>query len=335
MNLKRKMFCATLCLILPAAAAAQQDWETPRTPDGRPDLQGIWTNSSQTPLVRPEEFGAKGFLTREEAQDVEQGWRDRYNLLAQLIDPERGPPTDGHADFGYNSFWWDPRDDAIEINGEYRTSIIIDPPDGQIPWVEGGAPGHDLRTAWRNRPGVEPFDDYPVRPLAERCLLTFGSGSGPPMLPILYNSNYQIVQTPGYFMILVEMVHDARIVRLNGGHQEADFDKWMGDSVGYWDGDVLKVETRNFHPQQSFRGSSGEVVIREEFELLGPEKIRYRFTIDDPPTYTQSWSGEVAMNRKAAEERMYEYACHEGNYAFAGILAGARRQELEAELRPR
>ena len=335
MNLKHTMFGATLCLILPAAAAAQQGWETPRTPDGQPDLQGVWTNSSQTPLVRPEEFGTKGFLTREEAQDVEQGWRDRYNLLAQPIDPERGPPTDGNADFGYNSFWWDPRDDAIEINGEYRTSIIVDPPDGQIPWVEGGAPGHDLRTAWRNRPDVEPFDDYPVRPLAERCLLTFGSGSGPPMLPILYNSNYQIVQTPGYFMILVEMVHDARIVRLNGGHHEADFDKWMGDSVGYWDGDVLKVETRNFHPQQSFRGSSGEVVIREEFELLGPEKIRYRFTIDDPLTYTQPWSGEVAMNRKAAEERMYEYACHEGNYAFAGILAGARRQELEAELQPR
>lgn len=330
----REMIWAMFFLALPVAVAAQQGWETPRTPDGQPDLQGVWTNSSQTPLVRPEEFGAKGFLTEEEAQDVEQGWRDRYNLLAQPIDPERGPPTDGNADFGYNSFWWDPRDDAIEINGEYRTSIIVDPPDGQIPYVEGGAPGHDLRTAWRNRPGVEPFDDYPVRPLAERCLLTFGSGAGPPMLPILYNSNYQIVQTPGYVMILVEMVHDARIIRLDGGHHETDFDKWMGDSVGYWDGDVLKVETRNFHPQQSFRGSSGEVVIREEFELLGAEKIRYRFTIDDPPTYTQPWSGEVAMNRRAAEERMYEYACHEGNYAFSGILAGARRQELEAELRP-
>ena len=334
MNLIYKTIGAALCLALPAAAAAQQDWEMPRTPDGQPDLQGIWTNSSQTPLVRPEEFGTKGFLTQEEAQDVEQGWRDRYNLLAQPIDPERGPPTDGNADFGYNSFWWDPRDDAIEINGEYRTSIIIDPPDGQIPFVEGGAPEHDLRTAWRARPGVEAFDDYPLRPLAERCLLTFGSGSGPPMLPILYNSNYQIVQTPGYVMILVEMVHDARIIRLGDRHHENDFDKWMGDSVGYWEGNVLKVETRDFHPQQSFRGSSNEVVMTEEFELLGPEKIRYRFTIDDPLTYTQPWSGEVAMNRKATEERMYEYACHEGNYAFAGILAGARRQELEAELQP-
>ena len=334
MNLIHKTIGAALCLALPAAAAAQQNWEMPRTPDGQPDLQGVWTNSSQTPLVRPEEFGTKGFLTQEEAQDVEQGWRDRYNLLAQPINPERGPPTDGNADFGYNSFWWDPRDDAIEINGEYRTSIIIDPPDGQIPFVEGGAPGHDLRTAWRGRPGVEAFDDYPLRPLAERCLLTFGSGSGPPMLPILYNSNYQIVQTPGYVMILVEMVHDARIIRLDDRHQENDFDKWMGDSVGYWEGNMLKIETRDFHPQQSFRGSSNDVVMTEEFELLGPEKIRYRFTIDDPLTYTQPWSGEVAMNRKATEERMYEYACHEGNYAFAGILAGARRQELEAELQP-
>lgn len=333
MNWTNKMFCAALCLSLPATAMAQ-DWEIPRTPDGQPDLQGIWTNSSQTPLVRPEEFGAKGFLTREEAEDVEQGWRDRYDLLAQPIDPERPPPTDGNADFGYNSFWWDPRDDAIEINGEFRTSIIVDPPDGQIPFVEGGAPGHDLRTTWRNQPEVEPFDSYALRPLAERCLLTFGSGSGPPMLPILYNSNYQIVQTPEYAMILVEMVHDARIIRLNEGHHDADFGKWMGDSVGRWDGNVLKVETRDFHPQQSFRGSSNEVVMTEEFELLGPGKIRYRFTIDDPLTYTQPWSGEVAMNRKAPEERMYEYACHEGNYAFAGILAGARRLELEAELQP-
>ena len=334
MSWTAKMIGAAFCLALPAAAAAQQDWEPPRTADGQPDLQGIWTNSSQTPLVRPEEFGAKGFLTPEEALDVEQGWRNRYDLLAQPIDPERGPPTDGNADFGYNSFWWDPRDDAIEINGEYRTSIIIDPPDGQIPFVEGGAPGHDQRTVWRSRPGVEPFDDYPLRPLAERCLLTFGSGSGPPMLPILYNSNYQIVQTPEYFMILAEMVHDARIVRLNDNHHEDDFDKWMGDSVGWWEGNALKVETRDFHPQQSFRGSSHAVVISEEFELLGPDKIRYRFTIDDPLTYTQPWTGEVAMNRKAPEERMYEYACHEGNYAFAGILAGARRLELEAELRP-
>ena len=335
MSWTAKMIGAAFCLALPAAAAAQQqDWEPPRTADGQPDLQGIWTNSSQTPLVRPEEFGAKGFLTPEEALDVEQGWRNRYDLLAQPIDPERGPPTDGNADFGYNSFWWDPRDDAIEINGEYRTSIIIDPPDGQIPFVEGGAPGHDQRTVWRSRPGVEPFDDYPLRPLAERCLLTFGSGSGPPMLPILYNSNYQIVQTPEYFMILAEMVHDVRIIRLNDNHHEDDFDKWMGDSVGWWEGNALKVETRDFHPQQSFRGSSHAVIISEEFELLGPDKIRYRFTIDDPLTYTQPWTGEVAMNRKAPEERMYEYACHEGNYAFAGILAGARRLELEAELRP-
>ena len=137
------------------------------------------------------------------------------------------------------------------------------------------------------------------------------------------------MQTPGYVMILVEMVHDARIIRLGDRHHENDFDKWMGDSVGYWDGNVLNVETRDFHPQQSFRGSSNEVVMREEFELLGPEKIRYRFTIDDPLTYTQPWTGEVAMNRKATEERMYEYACHEGNYAFAGMSRRRAPQELE------
>ena len=316
--------------LLVAMNLQAQAWEMPRTADGNPDMQGIWTNASQTPLVRSAEFGEKGFLTAAEAADVEQGWRDRYDRQSADIDPERAPPTDGNADAGYNSFWWDPRTDAIEIDGQFRTSIIVDPADGQIPYLGDENPRNDLRSRWRDRPGVEPYDAPELRPLAERCLLTFGSGSGPPMLPILYNNNYQIVQTADHVVILVEMVHDARIIPIDRQHNGADFEKWMGDSVGYWEGDTLVVRTQNFHPQQSFRGSSDQMVITERFDLIGEDKIKYAFTIEDPLTFSQPWTGEIAMNRKPAEEVMYEYACHEGNYAFPGIMGGARRQEQEA-----
>lgn len=313
-----------------AGVVSAQEWVMPRTPEGTPNMQGIWSNATQTPLVRPAEFGEKGFLTAEEAAAQMQEWRDRYDRAGQDISPERGPPTDGNADAGYNSFWWDPRDEAVEINGQYRTSIIVDPPDGQIPYIGGERVDNSLRTQWRRRDGVEPYDGIELRPLAERCLLTFSSGSGPPMMPTLYNNNYQIVQTPNHVMILVEMVHDARIVPIDQDHREMDLEKWMGDSVGYWDGDTLVVRTRNFHPQQSFRGSSDQTVITERFDLIGPDKIKYAFTIEDPLTYSRPWTGELALNRKPAEEVMYEYACHEGNYAFSGIMAGARRLELDA-----
>lgn len=329
MNNKRYAISALLLVSLSCSPLFAQDFEMPRLLDGRPDLQGYWTNSSQTPLVRPQELGEKGYLTEEEAADVEQGWRDRYDIASQPADPERAPPTDGNADLGYNSFWWDPRTDAIQLDGQYRTSIIVDPPNGQIPYIGGERQQNDLRAQWRSREGVEAYDAHELRPLAERCLLTFGSGSGPPMLPILYNSNYQIVQTEGYVMILVEMVHDARIIPIDKSHGSVDYEKWMGDSVGYWEGDTLVVKTHNFHPQQSFRGTSEDLLITERFTLQDENKIKYAFTLEDPKSYTQPWTGEIAMNRKAPGEVMYEYACHEGNYAFPGIMGGARRLEQD------
>lgn len=325
-----KKATAFFALFYISISSIAQDWDMPRTPDGQPDMQGIWSNASQTPLVRPEQYGNKGFLTAAEADAQMQAWRDRYDELGEPIDGDRTPPTDGNANFGYNSFWWDPRTQAIEIDGQFRTSIIVDPRDGQIPYIGEANPQNGLRAQWSARPGVGAYDGHEIRPLAERCLLTFGSGSGPPMLPILYNNNYQIVQTPKYVMILVEMVHDARIIPLNQDHNPNDQEKWMGDSVGYWDGDTLVVETRNFHPQQSFRGSSDQMVITERFDLLNKGKIKYAFTIEDPLTYSQPWTGEVAMVRKPSEEAIYEYACHEGNYAFPGIMGGARRLEMEA-----
>jgi len=322
---------ASACVTL---AASAQDWDMPRTADGRPDLQGIGSNATQTPLERPEEFGTVGALSPDEAAAQEAQWRDRIANANAPSDPERAPPTDGNTDAGYNNFWVDRGTNVIELHGEYRTSIVVDPVDGQIPYLEGGRPDNDLRSQWRNRPGVAAYDDYPLRPLAERCLLSFGSSSGPPMLPVMYNNNYQIVQTPGHLMILVEMVHDARIIRIDEDHHDTDFQRWMGDSVGHWEGDTLVVQTRNFHPQQSYRGSSAALKVTERFELIGPDKIKYSFTIDDPASYQRPWTGELAMNRRPLDEPIYEYACHEGNYAFPGIMAGARRLEVESDTAP-
>lgn len=312
-----------------ASLAQGQEWEIPRTPDGKPDLQGIWTNATQTPLQRPAEFGNRGYLNEQEATELEASWRNRIDRASAPSDPDRAPPTDGNTDLGYNNFWVDRGTNVIEINGEYRTSIIVDPPDGRIPILEG-RPRNDLLNRFRGMPGIDPYQGPETRPLGERCLLSFGSSSGPSMLPVMYNNNYQIVQTPGYVMILVEMVHDARIIRIDESHFETDFEKWMGDSVGYWEGDTLVVKTRDFHPQQSYRGSSEQLVVTERFELIEPHRIRYAFTMEDPMSYRSAWTGEVAMNRRLAGDRMYEYACHEGNYAFPGILGGARRLEVEA-----
>ncbi len=321
-----------LVLALPgllfASAGQAQEWQVPRTPEGRPDLQGVWTNATQTPLQRPAEFGTRSYLDEQEAAELEASWRSRIERANAPSDPGRAPPTDGNADAGYNNFWVDRGTDVIELGGQYRTSIVVDPPDGQLPLLEG-RPQNDMRSQLRSMPGVEAYDGPELRPLGERCLLSFGSSSGPPMLPVMYNNNYQIVQTPDYVVILVEMVHDARIIPLNQAHLETDFGKWMGDSVGYWDGDTLVVQTRNFHPQQSFRGSSDQLIVTERFDLVEPDKIRYAFTIEDPLTYQRPWTGEVAMNRRPAGDRLFEYACHEGNYAFSGILAGARRLEVE------
>lgn len=309
--------------------AVAQDWEMPRTPDGRPDLQGIWSNASQTPMERPAEFGTKGFLTATEAAEQEAQWRSRIENANADSDPNRAPPTDGNADAGYNNFWVDRGTNVIEINGEYRTSIVVDPPNGQIPMLEGRI-NNSLVAQLRSMPGVEAFDGPELRPLGERCLLSFGSSSGPPMLPVMYNNNYQIVQTPDYVMILVEMVHDARIIRIDDAHHASDLQKWMGDSVGHWEGDTLVVETINFNKFQSFRNTSPQLKVTERFDLIGPDKIRYSFTMDDPQTYARPWTGEVAMNRRPEGDRIYEYACHEGNYAFPGILGGARRLEQQA-----
>ncbi|MEX0619077.1 MAG: hypothetical protein WDZ76_00760 [Pseudohongiellaceae bacterium] len=320
-------FCSSLMWgSLPAMAA--DNGEIPRTPDGKPDLQGIWSNATQTPLQRPEEFGTQAELTDEEAAALEASWRAVIEDRALPSEPTRAAPDEGESVGGYNNFWVDRGTDVIEIDGQYRTSIVVDPANGQIPYAENWE-GKDFRSQLRAMPGVEAYDGPELRPVGERCLLSFGSSSGPPMMPVMYNNNYQIVQTPDHVMILVEMVHDARIIRIDDEHH-TDYAKWMGDSVGRWEGDTLVVETVGLHPYQSRWGFTENVKVTETFEALNDNKILYRFTVDDPEVYARPWSGEIAMNRRPAGDRMYEYACHEGNYAFPGILGGARRLEAEA-----
>ncbi len=313
---------ALLPLAMPLTAQ-ETDYEVPRTAFGVPDLQGTWNIATVTMLERDAKFNGKLVITPEEAIEIGQtGESYLDNLTAEGDEPDVG---------GYNTFWMDPGERMAEINGEIRTSIIVDPEDGRLPW---DADGRRAAFASRANP-LGQFAGPESRPLGERCMVGFGSSGGPPMLPVLYNNHSQIVQTPDYVMILAEMNHDARIIRMRDSkHMERQ--PWMGDSIGWYEGDTLVVETTNFHPQQSFRASlrhfiylSPDAVVTERFTRLSDDKILYRFTVDDPKVYTQPWVGELPMN--AVEDRIYEYACHEGNYALPGILAGARKDEVESE----
>ena len=243
------------------------------------------------------------------------------------VTPDRDAPDNGVISLAdsYDNFWVDRGTEVIEINGEFRTSIVIDPPDGRIPYAEDAR----ARILASFRSGT---DGPEARPLAERCIMSFGSPGGPPMLPVMYNNNYQIVQTQDYVMILVEMVHDARIIPLNKEHT-TPFPSWLGESVGHWEDDTLVVETTNIRPEQLFRGATDNLVVEERFTRVADGKIVYRFTMNDPEGYSRPWTGELAMNKRPPEsDNLYEYACHEGNYALTGILAGARLEEVRAEL---
>jgi len=334
-----------------APAGIAKPWTMPRTPDGKPDLQGNWTNATLTPLERAE--GAPLVMPKEQVAKMEKNFADRVERLAQDSDPNRpAPPKGGDGSTGaagmvggYNNFWIDPGDRIAVVNGEYRASLIVDPPNGRVPPT---TPEARERTQARLAlmKGRGQYDHPELRPLAERCLMSFGSNAGPPMLPnYFYNNNYQIVQTKDHIMILVEMVHDVRVIRIGGdpstrsgsGPTAAKPERmpkhvrpWMGDSIGRWEADTLVVETTNFHPLQQFRGASENLKVTERFTRTGPDQILYKFTIEDPTTFTAPWSGEVPFNR--TDELIYEYACHEGNYALSNVLSGERnREQREAE----
>ena len=303
--------------------AIAQDYVAPRTIFGAPDLQGVYSIATVTMLERGEQFNGKLTITEEEAARIGQTG-DSY------LEDLTTAPSDGQPDVGgYNTFWMDPGERMATINGEIRTSILVEPENGRLPWAEGAL--HAIFGARASGPGE--FSGPEARPLGERCLVGFGSSGGPPMLPVLYNNHSQIVQTEDYVMIMAEMNHDARIIRMRGD-EHSDIPKWLGDSIGYYEGDTLVVETTNYHPQQSFRGAlrhyfflSPGAKVTERFTRVAGETLLYQFTVEDPKVYATAWKGELPMN--AVEDKIYEYACHEGNYALPGILAGARLEEKE------
>jgi hypothetical protein len=209
------------------------------------------------------------------------------------------------------------------VDGVKLTSMVIDPPDGHIPAL---TPEARQRMA-RGR-GAASVDDVKARPITERCLVGDGSVAGPPMLPVLYNDNYQIVQTADAIMIMTEMIHDVRIIRMNAKHAPADVRQWFGDSIGHWEGDTLVVETTNFGDQTRFRGSTKDLKVTERFRRADANTIVYKATLEDPATWVRPWTLELPF--VAAKGPIYEYGCHEGNYAIEDILGGARNMEKAA-----
>ena len=320
-----------LGVVAPAVAQApvstSGDWVVPRTPAGHPDLQGNWSSATLTPLQRPRAQGPT--LSWEEVEVREGRAANRLERVSRPSDPDRGAPRAGRGVGGYNGIYIDAGDVVAKVYGEPRSSLITHPADGRTPEL---TPAARARRAERreSRSQFGQYDHPELRPLGERCLVSFGSNAGPPMLPNgFYNNNYTIVQTPDHVVIMAEMVHDARIIRIGDGPRLPEHIRpWMGDSWGHWEGDVLVVETTNIHPLHRYSGEEMKVI--ERFSRMAEDAVLYEFTIDDPSTYTEPWGGQVPM--MALNDRLYEYACHEGNYALSNILSGARYQErLEAE----
>lgn len=344
----------TAALLLTAPAFSQ---DGPRTPSGKPDFSGTYDIATLTPLTRPKEFGDRLFLTEAEARQIAEDEQASLDLGRQVSDPNRDAPPVGGASpvgldesfrealgagsvGGYNNFWIDRGDGAVEVDGKFRTSIIEDPKNGQFPpWTMAGGARigrlissytrpNDGTAWWLDQKGPGPYDDPEGLMLGDRCLLGFGSTAGPPMLPVLYNNTKRIVQTENHLMILNEMVHDVRIVKINGEHGPDDVRRWLGDSVGHWEGDTLVVETKNLRDQTAMFAASRNLQVTERFSRLDDHSLMYEFTVNDPDTWQKPWAGSYSW--PATDNKVYEYACHEGNYAMKGILRGARLLEREA-----
>ncbi|HEX7797966.1 MAG TPA: hypothetical protein VF456_26570 [Vicinamibacterales bacterium] len=303
---------ATALLVI-AASAGLSAQRTPRTSNGRRDLQGIWLNNTATPLERLKDFADRAFFTEAEAREFEKHYLLDRAAAVNIDNPfelEVGADVDvmepGH------------------VLRNRRTSSIIDPPDGRIPALTPEARQRSIDQAQHLKAHyAENPEDLRS---GERCLMIAGSPVGPPMLPVYYNNNIQIVQTEHYVMILAEMIHDARVISLDRrAHLPANIRQWKGDSIGHWEGDTLLVDTTNFTDKTTFRGSGSELHVVERFTLSDIDTLTYKFTIDDPSAFVRTWSAESAMSR--SEAPMFEYACHEANYSMTNVLKGARYGE--------
>lgn len=352
MTTTKRFTMRTLLPLLATVLAQAACADIPRTADGKPDLSGNYDLATLTPLERPEEFGDNLYLTPAEAEKAAAATKERLDKLEQTKndDPNRKAPPkggDGILTFGaggvggYNTFWIDRGDSGFEIDGKFRTSIIYQPANGRFPAMTPSGQAllykrfasfrkPNTGTAWwlQEGDGSGPYDNPEDRTTSDRCLMGFGSTGGPPMLPVLYNNLKRIVQTPDTVMILVEMVHDARIIRLNSQHLPADIRQWMGDSIGWWEGDTLVVDTTNFNDYPGFFRATRDLHVVERFTRIDEDTLLYNFTVEDPNIWTEPWSGEYSW--PATTDSAYEYACHEANYAMEGILRGARLLEKEA-----
>lgn len=302
----------------PAKAAGGQakPYAAPRTPDGQPDLQGFWTNSTYTPLERPTSVN-KEFYTEAEALEVEKAGAARES---EQTTP--GTVADVHYDF--SQFGLDRSQSAFARN--LRTSLIVNPENGRLPpLTDEGKKRTADRAELAKRVGR--WDSAESNELDDRCLIM--AGAGPPMMAAGYNANYQIVQAPGYVMVLTEMIHDVRVIPLDGRPQPpSNVKQWMGTSRGRWENNTLVVETTNFNGKNPLRGSSENMRVTERFTRLAPDLIEYNFTVDDPSTWARAWTAEMPMKR--TEGPLFEHACHEGNYGLYNTLVGARLEEKKA-----
>jgi hypothetical protein len=295
--------------------ATQRDSKAvlPRNPDGHPDLQGNWTNSTMTLLERP--VGLPWIFSEEEAAKYEKA------VIADRSNDRRDGPAEFDVGRGYNDLFFDQGATLARVRGTVRTSLIVDPPDGHLPPYTLDARRRIGATSAYSQ--EHPADRAQDRSLAERCLFW---GAGPPMLPLPYNNTYQIVQTPEFVMILVEMMHDVRIIPLDDRpHLPTHVRQWMGDSRGHWEGDTLVVDTTNFTDKTAFQGTGENLHVIERFTRVEPNTLLYKFTIDDPSTFIRPWTAELPF--VTASGPAYEFACHEGNYALGNILIGARAEE--------
>ena len=329
-----------------------------RTPDGHPDLQGTYDLATMTPMERFP--GDPPVLTKEQAEKLQQAEAARRAVNATKLDPNRptlpvgGDKSTGKSFFeilekagggpvgGYDRLWLNQGTSYTMVDGQIRTSIVIDPPDGHVPPFNAAAKkrranayglptsdeGEDSQQDVQAAARRGEYDNPEQRPLSERCLLGFGSTSGPPTLPdYFYNDMHQIVQTPETIVILTEMIHDVRTVRMNAQHLPKNIRRWLGDSVGHWDGDTLVIDTTNFTNKTRFHGSTENLHVVERLTRIDDHTLLYRFTVDDPETWDRSWTGE--MTWPATPQPILEYACHEGNYALGDVMKGARVQEAE------
>ncbi|MGQ9425574.1 hypothetical protein ACXYTJ_07895 [Gilvimarinus sp. F26214L] len=325
------VFASVIAAAAVPFATADADYEAPRNSFGQPDLGGIWSNATTTRFERPDRFGNQLVLTEEQAAQV-QGAAEAYREAGNKpTDPDAGVPDDGNTSAGYNRFWTDPGTQVMRVGGEPRSSMITTTPDGKVPPRKADAPPYTPRPFLlsKDKDGnpVDPSDNPESRGISERCLF-MPTSAGPVMRPVLYNNNYVLTQGRDHVAITVEMIHDTRIIRLGDEHRNNGVRKWMGDSIGRYEGDTLVVETIDYHPDQTFFGASDQLKVIERFTRVSEDRLLYQFTIEDPQVWDQPWGGEYEF---WASPGFYEYACHEGNIGLQGILAGARREEAEGE----